>query len=115
MLATLTIGAKVRVECRDVNSNKITYSCDGETNESGMYKIPITGDHEEQTCDMVLVSSPQSDCAKAVAGRDRARLALTHNNGIVSDKRYANNLSYQRHAPLASCAQVMKQYQEYED
>lgn len=64
---------------------------------------------------MVLVSSPRMECATAVPGRERARVVLTHNNGIASDTRYANNLGFEKDAPTVGCAQVMKQYQEYDD
>lgn len=110
-----SIGAKVMVKCRNIKSDKTTYSCEGVTDHSGTYKIPISGDHENEICETVLVSSPQTGCTTVAPGRDRARLALTHNNGIASDNRYANNLGFVKDAPLAGCAELLKQYQEFDD
>lgn len=103
------------VKCRNIKSDKTTYSCEGVTDHSGTYKIPISGDHENEICETVLVSSPQTGCTTVAPGRDRARLALTHNNGIASDNRYANNLGFVKDAPLAGCAELLKQYQEFDD
>ncbi|RWR93020.1 pollen-specific protein [Cinnamomum micranthum f. kanehirae] len=108
-------GARVMVKCRDIKSDKTTYSCEGVTDGTGTYKIPISGDHENEVCETVLVSSPQQDCATVAPGRDRARLALAHNNGIVSDNRYANNMGFMKDAPLAGCTDLLKQYQEFDD
>ncbi|XP_077224414.1 pollen-specific protein C13-like [Tasmannia lanceolata] len=105
-------GAKVRVECRNRETGKPTYSIEGVTDRTGMYKIPVAGDHENEICESVLVSSPESKCSTIMAGRERARVVLTHNNGVVSDTQYANNMGFQKDAPLSGCAQVLKQYQE---
>ncbi|XP_077213736.1 pollen-specific protein C13-like [Tasmannia lanceolata] len=104
-------GAKVRVECRNRETGLPTYSIEGLTDKNGCYKIPVADDHENEICESVLVSSPQSECATIVAGRERSRVVLTHNNGVISDTRYANNLGFQKDAPLAGCAKLLKQYE----
>lgn len=93
----------------------MTYSIDGMTDQTGTYKIPVPDDHENEICEMVLVSSPQMECATVVRHADRARVALTRNNGIVSDTRYANNLGFLKDAPMVGCSQLLKKYQEYDD
>ncbi|RWR84068.1 pollen-specific protein [Cinnamomum micranthum f. kanehirae] len=113
--STYIPGARVRLECRERESMEMTYSIDGMTDQRGTYKIPVPDDHENEICEMVLVSSPQMECATVVHHADRARVALTHNNGIVSDTRYANNLGFLKDAPMVGCSQLLKKYQEYDD
>ncbi|XXG46960.1 hypothetical protein AAC387_Pa02g1683 [Persea americana] len=108
-------GARVRLECRERESMEKTYRIDGMTDRTGTYKIPVPDDHENEICEMVLVSSPQMECATAVHHADRARVALTRNNGIVSDTQYANNLGFLKDAPMVGCSQLLKKYQEYDD
>ncbi|KAJ8628636.1 hypothetical protein MRB53_021959 [Persea americana] len=113
--STYIPGARVRLECRERESMEMTYSIDGMTDQMGTYKIPVPDDHENEICEMVLVSSPQMECATVVHHADRARVALTRNNGIVSDTRYANNLGFLKDAPMVGCSQLLKKYQEYDD
>ncbi|KAJ8619174.1 hypothetical protein MRB53_015360 [Persea americana] len=113
--STYMHGARVRLECRERASGQMTYSVEGVTDRTGTYKIPVADDHENDICETVLVSSPQMECSTAVQGRDRARVVLTRNNGIASNNRYANNLGFEKDAPMIGCAKVMKQYQEYDD
>ncbi|KAL0285487.1 UNVERIFIED_CONTAM: hypothetical protein Scaly_2818000 [Sesamum calycinum] len=63
----------------------------------------------------VLVKSPDPECSVPNAGRDRARVILTRNNGMNSNARFANALGFLKNTPLASCPQVLQQYQEAED
>ncbi|XP_068637312.1 protein DOWNSTREAM OF FLC-like [Aristolochia californica] len=108
-------GAKVRVECKDRDTMKVLYTAEGITNKEGTYKILVANDHEDQICESVLVQSSQSECAAIEPGRERARVFLTNNNGIASPTRYANNLGFIKDAPIAGCAELLKQYQVYED
>ncbi|KAK9111083.1 hypothetical protein Scep_018602 [Stephania cephalantha] len=112
---TYVPGAKVRVECRDSKSLQVVYNIDGVTDSTGTYQIQVADDHGDQLCESVLLSSPERDCATIQPGRDRARVILTNNNGIVSNYRYANSLGFVKDVPLAGCEQVLKQYQEDEE
>ncbi|KAJ0087102.1 pollen-specific protein C13-like [Pistacia vera] len=108
-------GAKVRVECSDRKSMQLVYSKEATTDSTGTYKIPVNEDHEDQCCDAILVSSPQTDCKVVSPGRDRARVILTDSNGIASRLRYANSLGFMKDKALSGCAQILKQYQEEDD
>ncbi|KAJ6379687.1 hypothetical protein OIU76_016354 [Salix suchowensis] len=46
--------------------------------------MTVDEDHKDQICDCMLVSSPRKDCQSPSAGRDRGRVILTNNNGLVS-------------------------------
>lgn len=105
----------MRVECRDRETAVTKYSADGVTDRTGKYRIVVDGEHSDEICESLLVSSPDSACAAPVAGRERARVVLSHNNGVVSDKRVANNLGFQRVTALDGCAEVMKMYQLTEE
>lgn len=111
---TDSTGAKVKVECKDRTSMKLLYSQEATTDSTGTYKLFVSEDHQDQLCDAMLLSSPQSNCQKLAAGRDRARVILTRYNGIVSDTRYANNMGFEMDQPLAGCTQVLQQYQDFD-
>ncbi|KAG0485159.1 hypothetical protein HPP92_009238 [Vanilla planifolia] len=104
-------GAKIRVECRGTNGVKLC-SYDGMTDSSGTYNVLVADEHEHEICEVSLVSSPDQSCNAVVPGREKARVFLSHNNGISSDTRFANNLGFQKDTPLALCSDLMKMYQE---
>ncbi|KAA8530886.1 hypothetical protein F0562_005490 [Nyssa sinensis] len=108
-------GARVRIECKDRDTLELKYSIEGVTDSKGMYSIMVTDDHGDQMCDALLVSSPQGDCATPDAGRDRARVILTRNNGVISDTRFANAMGFLKNEPLSSCTQLLQQYQETDE
>lgn len=108
-------GAKVRVECRTRTTGAKTCNFDGVTDETGTYKIVVEDEHEHEICESVLVDSPDSACKKIVEGRERAQVFLTRNNGMASDIRYANAMGFEKDVPMAFCASLMKQYEEYEN
>ncbi|XP_006661725.2 pollen-specific protein C13 [Oryza brachyantha] len=114
--STYIAGAKVKVECRSKSTGAKTCSFEGETDHTGTYNIAVDDEHEHELCESVLVSSPDAArCGKAVAGRERAPVFLTNNNGVTSNVRLANALGFQKDAPLAACAQIMKMYEEVDD
>ncbi|XP_011097595.1 major pollen allergen Lol p 11-like [Sesamum indicum] len=108
-------GAVVRVECRKRDSSELTYTKEAVTDSTGHYKILVETDRGDDYCDSVLVKSPDPECSIPNAGRDRARVILTRNNGMNSNARFANALGFLKNTPLASCPQVLQQYQEAED
>ncbi|XP_047307110.1 pollen-specific protein C13-like [Impatiens glandulifera] len=112
---TYISGAKVRIECRDKISQKVVYSVETTTDETGTYRVNIKEDHEDGVCDALLVSSSHRGCTTADPGRDRARVILTRYNGIASSKRYANNMGFMMNEPMSGCTQLLQQYQEIDD
>ncbi|GAV59281.1 Pollen_Ole_e_I domain-containing protein [Cephalotus follicularis] len=112
---TYIAGAKVKVECKDRKSLELKYSEEATTDSTGTYKMIVQEDHEDQLCDAMLVSSPQSDCSKFAPGRERARVILTRSKGIVSDIRYANTMGFMRDDIFSGCSKIMEQYQEFDN
>ncbi|CAM8981606.1 hypothetical protein QQ045_028904 [Rhodiola kirilowii] len=110
--STYIAGAKVRVECKSRDTLQLKYSRDATTDPNGTYKIPVTEDHENQICEVVLISSPQANCALIAPGADRARAILTTNNGIASNTRNVNSLAFVRESAQSGCAQVLQAYNE---
>uniref|UniRef100_A0A7N0T6U3 Uncharacterized protein n=1 Tax=Kalanchoe fedtschenkoi TaxID=63787 RepID=A0A7N0T6U3_KALFE len=105
-------GAKVKIECTSRKTNRVSWTSEEATTDStGTYHIKVDEEYPDHTCDVVLVSSPVAGCSKADPARDRARVILFRNNGMVSDDRVANNVGFMSDEPLAACAQVMQQYQ----
>ncbi|XP_074272647.1 major pollen allergen Lol p 11-like [Silene latifolia] len=113
--STYLEGAKVKLQCRERNTQKVLYEDDAVTDATGTYKIYVDKDQKNNVCDTILVSSPHRRCKLADPGRDRSRVTLTSNNGIVSSERYANNLGFWMAEPMSFCAKLMKQYELTED
>ncbi|XP_057783766.1 major pollen allergen Lol p 11-like [Salvia miltiorrhiza] len=108
-------GATVRIECRSKDSDKITYSTEAVTDHSGRYAVDVATDCGDDVCDAILVKSANPECATPNAGRDRARVILTRNNGMTSNIRYANNMGFLKKTALPNCAQILQKYQETEE
>uniref|UniRef100_A0A0D9XJ33 Uncharacterized protein n=1 Tax=Leersia perrieri TaxID=77586 RepID=A0A0D9XJ33_9ORYZ len=116
MIGQSSNGAKVKVECRSKSTGAKTCSFEGETDHTGTYSIPVNDEHEHELCESVLVSSPaEAKCGKVVAGRERAPVFLTNNNGVTSNVRLANALGFQKDTALAACAEILKMYEEVDD
>ena len=105
-------GACVRIECKSRETFELTYQKEGHTDSEGNYEITVDDDHGDEICDVVLVSSPQSDCASAHPGSTSSRVPITRSNGIIPPFRFANNLGFLRDQSVPGCAQILKQYQE---
>lgn len=108
-------GAVVRIECYNKDSGVLTYSKEAVTGKNGRYTVKVETDRGEDVCDAVLVRSSNPECATPNAGRDRARVILTRNNGMISNKRFANNMGFLRNTPLANCGQILQKYIDSED
>ncbi|KAF6176071.1 hypothetical protein GIB67_000165 [Kingdonia uniflora] len=101
-------GAKIRLQCRDRDAGQPTYSLDGATDTTGTYKLPITGEHVDEICEVILLQSPLADCNEIAVGRDRARILVSANNGITDPIRYANSLGFSSKVPVAGCDEVLR-------
>ncbi|GKA97420.1 protein downstream of FLC [Tanacetum coccineum] len=108
------VGAKVRVECKD-KKQKVIFTKEGTTDATGTYYIHVNEDHGDETCDVVLVSSPLGDCKTADPGRDRARVVLTSYNGIVSDSRFANAMGFMKDDIMSGCTMLLQSLMEEEN
>ncbi|KAG9456898.1 hypothetical protein H6P81_001406 [Aristolochia fimbriata] len=102
--------AKVNLECKNRSTHLVTFNGEGVTDATGTYQVEVTGDHEEDVCEVSLVSSPVKGCKEAAKGRKKAPVLLTKNNGIVSDIRYANPLGFYKNDPLHICPKVLEHY-----
>ncbi|XP_074589750.1 major pollen allergen Lol p 11-like [Curcuma longa] len=109
--STYVTGAKVKVECRQKATGETTSSFEGTTDHTGTYNILVAGEHEDEMCESMLVSSPESGCKATLQGREKAPVFLSSNNGIASATRYANSLGFQKDTPLPECAQLLKVYE----
>ncbi|KAL2521605.1 Pollen Ole e 1 allergen and extensin family protein [Forsythia ovata] len=108
-------GSLVKIECRDRDTSRVTYEVEGVTDSTGSFNILVQSDRGDDACDAVLVKSSDPECSTPNSGRDRARVILTRNNGMVSDTRFANAMGFLQNVPLASCPQILQKYQEAEE
>ncbi|KAF2532867.1 hypothetical protein F2Q70_00032769, partial [Brassica cretica] len=106
-------SAKVKLECRSRTNGTVTLTKEAVTDKSGSYKMEVTGDHEEEVCELVLLQSPDSGCSDVSTEaylRNAAKVSLTANDGIVShETRIVNPLGFMVKTPLADCPAAFKE------
>jgi hypothetical protein len=105
-------GAKVGLECKDREGGSLIYSSEAETDESGTYRLPVDGDHEEEICEVVLKKSSDPECGEVSKDpflKKSARISLTKNNGISSPVRLANPLGFMKKTPLPGCTEALRE------
>ncbi|GAA0187325.1 hypothetical protein Leryth_022296 [Lithospermum erythrorhizon] len=105
-------GAKVKLECREKQGDKVIYTSEGETDASGVYKLKANGEFEDDICEVSLVSSPKSDCSEVTSkgwGKPSSRITLTSNNGMSDTVRHPNPLFFMKKEPLAECIKVYEE------
>ncbi|PIA52122.1 hypothetical protein AQUCO_01000186v1 [Aquilegia coerulea] len=106
--SNLIEGAKVALNCRDRAAGDLTYSLEGVTDSTGSYKLAVEGDHEEEICEIKLISSPREDCNETIPGLDNARVLVTSNNGISELSRFVNSLGFLKKEPLPECHEILR-------
>ncbi|KAJ9188053.1 hypothetical protein P3X46_003448 [Hevea brasiliensis] len=103
-------GAKVRLECKNKETNAIAFSAEAETDHSGKYQIEVQGEHED--CRVIPISSPDSECneiSKDPFLKKSDKIALTHQNGISSNTRTANPIGFLKKVILPQCSKIVRQ------
>ncbi|KAJ8761508.1 hypothetical protein K2173_001642 [Erythroxylum novogranatense] len=105
-------GAKVRLECKEMEGGSLTFSEEAETNESGTYIIEVDGDHEDDLCEIIPVKSGDPNCSE-ISNDDylkkAARISVTSNNGIISGVRQANPLGFMTKEAKPECKEVLRE------
>ncbi|KAG2315362.1 hypothetical protein Bca52824_018484 [Brassica carinata] len=79
-------GAKVKLECRSRTNGTVALTKEAVTDKSGSYTMEVTGDHEEEVCELVLLQSPDSTCSDVSQDaylRNAAKVSLTANDVTV--------------------------------
>jgi len=110
-------GATVRVQCKEDNGT-VTFNKEATTDKSGKYSVEIDGDHEDETCEVVLCKSPRKDCSDVDSDshlQQAAKISVTNNNGIVSPIRAASPLGFLKKERLPACGEVLKELGINED
>ncbi|KAJ4821903.1 hypothetical protein Tsubulata_032191 [Turnera subulata] len=100
-------GVNVRLDCRSRENGTLTYTEDGVTDPSGLYVLPVEGDHEEDICEIKLLSSPRADCNEQFSSTDMARILITKNVGVAENTRYANAIGFKSKVALPACDKVL--------
>ncbi|GMJ13840.1 hypothetical protein like AT1G29140 [Hibiscus trionum] len=108
-------GAFVNLECRNRTDGKsISHTQDVVTDETGVYKIEVEGDHEEEICEVSLIKSPRDDCNDPTELWRKSRVVLTSSDGVNGPHRFANNLGFMKRELLPECTQVLTEMGYYE-
>ncbi|GFZ07552.1 hypothetical protein Acr_19g0004890 [Actinidia rufa] len=100
-------GADVKLQCRSREDDSVTVTMTGKTNKDGYYRLSVSGDHENEICEVTAVSSPNPDCNETVPEIRTARVALSDNSGILSTVRYCNPIGFVKKESLSSCIEVL--------
>ncbi|XP_010942359.1 major pollen allergen Lol p 11 [Elaeis guineensis] len=103
-------GAKVRLECKRYGTDELTYEAEATTQLSGMYQMIVPDDHSNDQCSVVLVKSSFNKCTEIEPGRDRVRITLAQDGGLLSNSRQANALGFLIDEPLPSCGKLLQKY-----
>ncbi|XP_047964275.1 anther-specific protein LAT52-like [Salvia hispanica] len=101
-------GAGIKVECRNIETKTLTFSVNGTTNEQGHYVVEVVGDHEDDTCEVVAVTSADAACNVPMDDMTVSRIECTTNSGIHTDVRYANPLGFMTKHASPQCLSVLK-------
>ncbi|EEF38957.1 Anther-specific protein LAT52 precursor, putative [Ricinus communis] len=107
-LSEVIPGTRVKLECKNRENNTLTYAVEGVTDASGIYRLPVEGEHEEDLCEVKLIKSGKPDCAEAFKSVDHARVLLTHNVGVVQPTRYTNPLGFMKQKASPECGKVLQ-------
>ncbi|CAL1373360.1 unnamed protein product [Linum trigynum] len=108
-ISTMIAGARVNLQCMCRDNNTVTYMVEGDTDKTGTYRLPVTGDHEEDICQVKLLRSPMENCKEKFHFIDRARVLLTDNMGVVQPTRYANPIGYMTSTTDPRCEKLMEE------
>nr|GMC55426.1 anther-specific protein LAT52-like [Ipomoea batatas] len=101
--------AVVRLDCRNMENQTLTYSVKGATGADGKYNLTVDGEHEKDMCEVTVVKSPREDCKETVAGLEKARVVCTQNVGMEGGLRHANPLFFMKDKADERCAKVLKE------
>ena len=102
----------MKLQCKGKDGESITYSKESETNQQGRYSIEVESDHEEEECEVVLVSSPDEDCNQInhdLYQQTSARISLIQHNGIAGPVRIPNPLGFMKKEAAPECPEVLKE------
>ncbi|CAL5336027.1 hypothetical protein CsSME_00018680 [Camellia sinensis var. sinensis] len=99
--------AEVELNCRGQDNHTVTYTVSGKADKEGKYSLKVTGDHQDEICDVTAVNSPDTDCNESVSDINKARISLTGNSGMESTKRFANPIGFRKKDSLADCKKVL--------
>lgn len=67
-----------------------------------------------QICEARLVRSPLYDCNEATPGRDKSPVILNRFNGIATNDRFVNNMSFMKKNVASGRAEIFKNYKEFD-
>ncbi|KAE8671051.1 Anther-specific protein LAT52 [Hibiscus syriacus] len=102
-------GATVKLECRKVRDEAVTFSREAVTNVMGGYSIPVEGDHEAEICKVSVDKSTRPDCNEKMESWEKSQVELTTQDGLADPLRTANNLGFMKKEALPGCPQVLKE------
>ncbi|XP_022853876.1 major pollen allergen Lig v 1 [Olea europaea var. sylvestris] len=106
-------GAGVRLQCKDGENGKITFTEVGYTRAEGLYSMLIERDHKNEFCEITLLSSSRKDCDEIPTEgwvKPSVKFILNTVNGTT---RTINPLGFFKKEALPKCPQVFNKLGMY--
>ncbi|WCJ32256.1 Pollen Ole e 1 allergen and extensin family protein [Euphorbia peplus] len=109
-LSRFVPGSTVKLECRSRTNMTLSYAVEGTTDQEGVYRLPVEGDHEEDICEVKLIKSGWENCTDIFNSQPEiARVLLTNNVGVLQASRFVNPLGFKTAKAVEGCADVLQQ------
>ncbi|RAL43192.1 hypothetical protein DM860_009974 [Cuscuta australis] len=102
-------NAVVRLECRNMTTDAVTYSKEATTGENGFYTIDVEGEFGNDICDVTALKSSREDCKDTRGRVDKSQIVISNNAGMHNTVRYANPLFFTTEKASPQCPQVLKE------
>ncbi|CAI8593219.1 unnamed protein product [Vicia faba] len=101
-------GVKVTLICKKEEGNNVTYVKEATTDDNGVYKMNVDGDHEEEICEVNADSNGKGECTLPMANKGD-RIGLNKNMGVSSLVRFVNPLGFMTKTIDSQCGSVVSE------
>ncbi|KAL6975479.1 hypothetical protein U1Q18_024275 [Sarracenia purpurea var. burkii] len=108
-VSTWLPGAKLQLQCRNRDTGNVTVTVSGTSDGTGYYNLKVSGEHENEICEVTAISSPHPECNEPAVEISVGKISLTSNSGIKSRQRYCNPIGFLKKHSLPSCPDVLDQ------
>ncbi|KAE9456360.1 hypothetical protein C3L33_11727, partial [Rhododendron williamsianum] len=100
-------SADVELQCRDRENGTVTLTKAQKSDDGGYYSIYIDKDHQNDICEVRVVSSPIPECSEIVPEISRNRVNLAKESGIITNSRFVNPIGFVSKNAYPECHDVL--------
>ncbi|XP_058211146.1 olee1-like protein [Rhododendron vialii] len=99
--------ADVELQCRDRENGTVTLTKAQKSDDGGYYAIYIDKDHQNDICEVRVVSSPIPECREIVPAIASNRVNLARDSGIITNSRFVNPIGFVNKNAYPECHDVL--------